>query len=82
MKRIKLSYEGKEIKSGDVIVIRLTEVISAYQAKDLYEATKQAFPDHQVVILPPKSYLETYDKESYKKFLDSQYKMLEGRQTE
>lgn len=79
MKRIKLSYEGKEIKSGDVIVIRLTEVISAYQAKDLYEAIKHAFPDHHVVILPPKSYLETHNKESYKQFLDNQYKILENR---
>lgn len=79
MKRIKLAFEGKEVKDGDVIVIRMTKLISSYQAKDLFEQTKKAFPGHQVAILPPESYLETYDKEHYKKFLDNQYKMLEER---
>ena len=79
MKRIKLAFEGKEIKDGDVIVIRMTNLISVYQAKEIFELVQKAFPGHQVAILPPESYLETYDKESYKKFLDSQYKLLEER---
>lgn len=76
--RIKMSFEGKEVKPGDVIVVRPKELISAWDAKEAYDTVKDAFPDHQVVILPPDYYLETYDKENFKKFLDNQRKIVEG----
>ena len=76
--RIKMSFEGKEVKPGDVVVVRPKELISAREAKDTYNTVRKAFPDHQVVILPPDYYLETYNKEEFKKFLDNQRKFVEG----
>lgn len=75
--RIKLSYEGKDIKDGDIIVVRPKELISAWEAKEVYESTKKAFPDHDVVLLPPDYYLENYNKEQFRKFLESLQRLLE-----
>ncbi len=79
--RIKLSYEGKEVNPGDIVVVRPKQLISAWQAKEVFETTKKAFPDHHVVILPPDYYLETYDKEEFAKFLDHQRRFLENNES-
>lgn len=76
--RIKMSFEGKEVKPGDVVVVRTKALVSAWDAKEAYDTVKDAFPDHHVVILPPDYYLETYNKEEFKKFLDNQRKIVEG----
>lgn len=77
--RRKLSFVGKEVKPDDTIIIRPDKIVSAWEAKELHDYAVKAFPDNHVVVLPPDTYLETYDKEHFLQFLDAQRKFIEQR---
>ena len=79
--RLKVSYEGMKADPEDIVVVRPKYVISAFEAKALYDSAKQAFPDHHVVVLLPDYSIKTYDKEKFLAFLESLRKMVE-RSTE
>jgi len=77
--RIKLSFEGKEIKPDDVVIVRPRELISAREAKNISDMVKNAFPDNHCIILPPDYYLETMDKTTYQIFLTQQLELVKQR---
>lgn len=77
--RIKLSFEGKEIKPDDVVIVRPRELISAREAQNVSNMVQKAFPDNHTIILPPDYYLETMDKDIYKNFLEHQLELVNQR---
>ena len=80
--RMKVSFEGMEVKPGDVVVIRPQTVEPQYRIKDLYDTAKLAFPNHLVVIMFPEYEIKTYDKNEFMEFLESLKKLVEGSKTE
>lgn len=80
--RLKVSFEGMEVKPSDTVVIRPNELIMQHEAQKLYEISKKAFPNNNVVILLPDYSIKTYDKERFLEFLESLKKMVEGSTTE
>ena len=80
--RLKVSFEGIEVKPDDTVVIRPNELIIQHEAQKLYEVSKKAFPNNNVVILLPGYSIKTYNKKEFLEFLESLKKMVEGSKTE
>ena len=77
--RLKVFYEGVDVKPGDVVVVRPErELVTASEAQELHKITQNAFPDNRVVIIWADSHIQKYDKESFLAFLDTLKRQMEG----
>lgn len=77
--RLKVFYEGVNVKPGDVVVVRPErELVTASEAQELHRITQNAFPDNRVVIIWADSYIQKYDRESFLTFLDTLKRQTEG----
>lgn len=79
--RLKVTFEGVEVRDGDVVVVRPSSLIPRCDAKELYDIAQKAFPNNHVVVLLPEYSIKTYDKEAFLEFLESLRKLVEGNTT-
>ena len=80
--RLKVAFEGIEVKPGETVVVRPKEIITQDVAKNLYDVSKAAFPNNNVVVLLPDYSIKTYNKKRFLEFLESLKKLVEGSITE
>ena len=82
MRKLKVFYEGIDIKPDDVIIVRPKEIVDIETLKELHRVTRLAFKGHKVLVLSPDVTFSVYDKKTVLEFLDQIRRNIEGRNTE
>lgn len=80
--RMKASFEGINVGPDDIVVVRPHNIELSYDAKEVWDVVKQAFPDNRVLILRPDCDLQKYDKEKFMEFWENVKNNIEGSITE
>jgi len=75
--RLKLAFEGHNVKPEDIVVVRPDHKVTLFDAKKVWEECKRAFPDNEVLILLPDYELKSYNKEDFLRFWENVKKKIE-----